>query len=81
MWAATGNDDAHDCLRSLGAHEVVGRDETTAPSDRPLEQQRWAATADPVGGGVTSYVLRTAKYGGAVAVSGLAGGTTLNYPP
>jgi acrylyl-CoA reductase (NADPH) len=38
VWAATGKADQHDYLRGLGAHEIVGRDETTAAPDRPLER-------------------------------------------
>jgi acrylyl-CoA reductase (NADPH) len=78
VWAATGKADQHDYLRGLGAHEVVGRDETTAASDRPLEKMRWAAAIDPVGGAATAYALRTTRYGGAVALSGLTGGTGLD---
>jgi putative YhdH/YhfP family quinone oxidoreductase len=77
VWASTGKADQHDYLRGLGAHEVVGRDETTAPSDRPLEKMRWAAAIDPVGGAATAYALRTTRYGGAVALNGLTGGTGL----
>jgi acrylyl-CoA reductase (NADPH) len=75
--AATGKDDAHDFLRSLGATDVVGRDEVTAASDRPLESERWAAVVDPVGGAGTAYAVRTTRYGGGVAVSGLTAGTKL----
>jgi acrylyl-CoA reductase (NADPH) len=78
VWAATGKADQHDYLRGLGAHEIVGRDETIAAPDRPLERTRWAATIDPVGGAATAYALRTTRYGGAVALSGLTGGTKLD---
>jgi len=78
VWAATGKADQHDYLRGIGAHEVVGRDETTAASERPLEKMRWAAAIDPVGGAATAYALRTTRYGGAVALSGLTGGTGLD---
>jgi acrylyl-CoA reductase (NADPH) len=78
VWAATGKADQHHYLRGLGAHEIVGRDETTAAPDRPLERTRWAATIDPVGGAATAYALRTTRYGGAVALSGLTGGTKLD---
>ena len=77
VWAATGKADQDDYLRGLGAHEIVAREETTADSDRPLEKTRWAATVDPVGGAATAYALRTTRYGGAVALSGLTGGTAL----
>ena len=77
VWAATGKADEHDYLRGLGAHEILTREEATAESDRPLEKMRWAATVDPVGGAATAYALRTTRYGGAVAVSGLTAGTGL----
>jgi acrylyl-CoA reductase (NADPH) len=75
--ASTGKDDQEDWLRSLGAGEVVSRAETSAEGERPLEKQRWAAVVDPVGGDSTAYALRTTRYGGAVATSGMAGGTGL----
>jgi putative YhdH/YhfP family quinone oxidoreductase len=75
--AATGKAAEHDFLRSLGASEIVGRDEVTADSDRPLDKQRWAATVDPIGGAATAYALRTTIYGGAVAVCGLTAGVGL----
>jgi acrylyl-CoA reductase (NADPH) len=77
VWAATGKAAQHDYLRGLGAHEIVTREETTAESERPLEKMRWAAAVDPVGGAATAYALRTTRYGGAVAVSGLTGGAAL----
>ena len=77
VWAATGKAAEHDYLRGLGAHEILTREETTAESDRPLEKTRWAAAVDPVGGAATAYALRTTRYGGAIAVSGLTGGAGL----
>jgi putative YhdH/YhfP family quinone oxidoreductase len=77
VWAATGKAGEHDYLRGLGAHEILTREETTAESERPLERMRWAAAVDPVGGAATAYALRTTRYGGAVAVSGLTGGAGL----
>jgi acrylyl-CoA reductase (NADPH) len=76
--AATGKADEADFLRSLGASEVLSREETSAESDRPMEKQRWAAVVDPVGGAATAFALRTTRYGGAVASSGLTGGTDLH---
>lgn len=75
--AATGKDAEHDYLRSLGAAEIIGRDEVTAESKRPLESTRWAGAVDPIGGAATAYVLRTLKAGGAVALSGLTAGPAL----
>jgi acrylyl-CoA reductase (NADPH) len=76
--AATGKADEHDYLTGLGAAAILGRDEVTAESKRPLEGQRWAATVDPIGGAGTAFALRTTKYGGAVAISGLTAGTKLD---
>lgn len=75
--ASTGKSDQEDWLKSLGAGEVIGRAETSAESDRPLEKQRWAGVVDPVGGEATAYALRTTRYGGAVASSGMVAGTGL----
>jgi len=61
-------------LRGLGASDVVSREEATAESERPLEKERWAGAVDPVGGPALAYILRTLRYGGAAAVSGLTGG-------
>jgi acrylyl-CoA reductase (NADPH) len=75
--AATGKADEADFLRSLGASEVLSREETSAEPERPMEKTRWAGVVDPVGGAATAYALRTTRYGGAVALSGLTGGTDL----
>jgi putative YhdH/YhfP family quinone oxidoreductase len=76
--ASTGKSGQEEWLRALGASEVIGRDETSAESSRPLEKQRWGAVVDPVGGAGTAYALRTTRYGGAVATSGLVAGTSLD---
>jgi putative YhdH/YhfP family quinone oxidoreductase len=81
--ASTGKTDEHDFLRSLGATEILSREEVSAESTRPMESERWAGSVDPVGGLTTAYLLRTTKYGGCVTISGLAGGgqvPTTVYP-
>jgi acrylyl-CoA reductase (NADPH) len=77
VWAATGKADEEDRLRGLGAAGIVGRDEVTAESPRPLESGRWAGAVDTVGGPTLPYVLRTLRPGAAVASSGNAGGAKL----
>jgi putative YhdH/YhfP family quinone oxidoreductase len=76
--AATGKADEHDYLTSLGATAILDRAEVTAEPERPLERQRWVGTVDPIGGAGTAYALRTTRYGGAVAISGLTAGTALD---
>ena len=74
---STGTASAHDFLRELGATEILSREDVSAESTRPMESERWASAIDPVGGPTTAYLLRTTKYGGGVAVSGLTGGTAV----
>jgi acrylyl-CoA reductase (NADPH) len=76
--AATGKAAEHDYLKGLGAAEILDRDEVIAESRRPLESQRWAATVDAIGGAGTAYALRTTRYGGAVALSGVTAGAKLD---
>ena len=75
--ASTGKTEEHAYLRELGASEILSREDVSAPSKRPLEAERWAAAIDPVGGETLAYLLRTTKYGGSVASSGLTGGSVL----
>ena len=75
--ASTGKSSSADWLRALGAADVIGRDETSAESKRPLESERWAGCVDCVGGSTLAYAIRTMRYGGSVAASGLTGGGDL----
>ncbi|MCX4096458.1 acryloyl-CoA reductase [Nocardia sp. alder85J] len=74
--ASTGKSDAGELLSTLGATSVIGRlPEDPEAKIRPLGKAQWAAAVDSVGGKSLAYILSTVKYGGAVAVSGLTGGT------
>lgn len=75
--ASSGKADAADWLHGLGAAEVIDRSETSAESPKPLERERWAGAVDCVGGATLAYALRTMRYGGSVAASGLTGGSGL----
>ncbi len=72
--ASTGKKEAHDFLKKLGAAEVISREDVLPEKMRPLDQQRWAAAVDPVGGKTLAAITSKLKYNGAVAVSGLTGG-------
>lgn len=74
---STGKASEHDFLRSLGATEILSREDVSAESNRPMESERWAGAVDPVGGPTTAYLIRTMKYGGSIAVSGLTGGNAV----
>jgi acrylyl-CoA reductase (NADPH) len=80
--ASTGKDREHPYLTGLGASEVIGRDLGGDPG-RVLGPERWAGAVDCVGGQTLAAVLRTLRYGGGVAASGLTGGNALEssvYP-
>jgi acrylyl-CoA reductase (NADPH) len=76
--ASSGKADAADWLRGRGAAEVVGREEAVGDAGRPLERERWAAAIDCVGGATLAGILRSLRYGAAVAASGNAGGAQLS---
>lgn len=74
--ASTRKVDAGDWLRFLGAAEVHNRLDISNEA-RPLEHERWAGAVDCVGGETLAAVLRTLRYGAAVAVTGIAGGSDI----
>lgn len=81
--ASTGKASEHAWLVDLGAAEVIGRDDIDDASQRTLASERWAGAVDCVGGSTLASVLRSLRYGGAVAASGLTGGSELHstvYP-
>ena len=81
--ASTGRTAEREHLLNLGATEVIGRDDLVVDPARTLGPERWSGAIDCVGGATLSAVLRTLRYGAAVAASGLTGGTTFEssvYP-
>ncbi len=75
--ASTGKPDQSEWLTSLGAAEVVDRAELSTDSGRSLESERWAGAVDCVGGVTLAQILKSVKYGGSVAASGMTGGGDL----
>lgn len=75
--AVTGKPDAADHLRALGAAEVVPRASLDLGT-RPLEQARYAAAIDNVGGPLLAWLTRSVGPGGAIAAVGMAGGSELH---
>ncbi|WP_216829649.1 NADPH:quinone oxidoreductase family protein [Alkalihalobacterium elongatum] len=72
--ASTGKKEEYDYLHTLGAKEVISRQDVVPEKIRPLDKQIWAGAVDPVGGNTLSAILSRMQYGGSVAVSGLTGG-------
>uniref|UniRef100_UPI00384E09A8 MDR family oxidoreductase n=1 Tax=Celeribacter naphthalenivorans TaxID=1614694 RepID=UPI00384E09A8 len=75
--AVTGRPEGADYLKSLGATQIVARDDISETVKRPLESETWAGCIDAVGGSMLARVLGQMKYGGTVAAIGLAGGADL----
>lgn len=74
--ASTGRASEADYLKSLGAAEVIDRNELSAPA-KPLARERWAGGVDSVGSTTLANLLSMTKYGGAIAACGLAAGMDL----
>jgi len=75
--ASTGRLQESDYLKSLGAKEVIDRNELSAPG-KPLGKERWAAVVDSVGSHTLANACATTKSEGAVAACGLAQG--MDFP-
>ena len=75
--AVTGRPEAAAYLTSLGASQIVAREEINEVSKRPLEPETWAGCIDAVGGAMLARVLGQLKYRCSVAAVGLAGGADL----
>jgi NADPH2:quinone reductase len=74
--ALTGKDGEHGYLKELGAAEVLSR-HTLQMGTRPMEKAVWAGAVDVAGGETLAWLTRTMMYNGAIACSGLTGGTDL----
>ncbi|HEX2603378.1 MAG TPA: MDR family oxidoreductase [Oxalicibacterium sp.] len=75
--AVTGRMQESEFLRSLGATNILPRDEFTT-SGKPLGKERWAGAIDVVGSQVLANICAGMRYGGVVAACGLAGG--MDFP-
>ncbi len=75
--AVSGKPDRHDWLRSLGATDIISREEAVDDSTRPLLKPRWAGGVDTIGGQTLSTTIRSLKQRGCVAACGLVGGHEL----
>jgi acrylyl-CoA reductase (NADPH) len=74
--ASTGRPEEEAYLRTLGASEIVARQELANPG-KALGRERWAGAIDTAGSHTLANVLAQTKYGGAVASCGNAQGMDL----
>jgi acrylyl-CoA reductase (NADPH) len=75
--ASTGRLGDAEHLKGLGAADVIGREELSAPG-KPLAKERWAGVVDSVGSHTLANACAGTRYGGAVAACGLAQG--MDFP-
>jgi acrylyl-CoA reductase (NADPH) len=71
--ASTGKLSETAYLKSLGAAEVLDRNELSAPG-KPLQKERWAGVVDSVGSHTLVNAVAQTRYGGTVTACGLAQG-------
>ena len=76
--ASTGKKDKVDFLKSIGAEEIIPREELDDKSTKPLLKPRWAGVVDTVGGNILATALKTVKYGCSVTTCGLTSSPELN---
>ena len=72
--AVTGKSDKKEFLVSLGASEVLSRDQIMEGLEKPLLKETWAGVVDTVGGDMLFNALKGLRYGGSLAACGLVGG-------
>lgn len=75
--ALTGKAEQRDFLQSLGASEVIDRNELELES-KPLGRAQWGGAVDNLGGDVLSWLTRTVRPSGNIASVGLAASTELH---
>ena len=75
--ASTGSVHEAPWLLERGAVAVIGRDDIADKPDRVLASERWDGAIDCVGGDTLHQIVRSLRYGAAVAASGLVAGPEL----
>ena len=75
--ASTGSAKESQWLIDRGARRVIGRDDVADNPGRVLATETWAGAIDCVGGETLAQILRSLRYGAAVAASGLVASAEL----
>jgi putative YhdH/YhfP family quinone oxidoreductase len=69
--AISGKKEKIDFLKSLGAKEVILREEFDIENKKPMVSERYAGVVDTVGGNILSEALKAIKYDGVATCCGL----------
>ncbi len=75
--AVTGKVDSEGFLKSIGAVEVINREQLAENFHQPLASGKWDIGVDVVGGEMLAGLMTCLKLGGSVACCGLVGGSTI----
>ena len=59
-------------LTSIGAKEIINREDAADTSGRPVLKARWAGVIDTVGGDILATAIKSAKPGGSITCCGNA---------
>ncbi len=68
--ASTGKTDQAEFLLTLGAKEVISREDSKDQSGKPLLKSRWAGTVDTVGGEILATAIKSTNPRGVVTCCG-----------
>jgi len=72
--AVSGKESARELLTSLGATEIISREQAVDHSGRLILKGKWAGVVDTVGGEILATALKSTRYGGAVTCCGNVAG-------
>lgn len=75
--AVTGKPEQHEFLKSLGAGEILSREQAAEGGSKPLLGERWGGVVDTVGGTILANGVKSLRYGCSLAACGLVGGTDM----
>lgn len=76
--AVTGKSDQKDFLESLGAAQIMSREQVLEGVDKPLLKEVWGGVVDTVGGDMLFNAVKGLRYGGSLAACGLVGGANFS---
>ncbi|MGD9733318.1 MAG: YhdH/YhfP family quinone oxidoreductase [Desulfamplus sp.] len=76
--AVSGKADAHDFLKSLGAKEIISREDAADKTGRPILNGRWAAVLDTVGGDILATAIKSTLPWAVVTCCGLVASPELS---
>ena len=76
--ALSGKESQVDYLKTIGAKEVILREEFDLENKRPMGRERFSGVIDTVGGNILAEALKQVKYDGVVTCCGLVASHLLN---